>query len=325
MRRFRFAPTPSRPIHAGSALAALFGWGFARAVNGTLIMRIEDIDRDRCRPEHEVRLLEDLSWLGIDWDEGPDVGGRFGPYRQSERAAHYDAALVDLAERGVLYPCTCSRNDIRRALSAPHTHDGQVPSEGIYPGTCALHTMAIPLAPDRGGLRLRLDALPIAATIGWHDGILGGSCEDLRETTGDFLLGRPHQATYQLASVVDDIAMGVTDVVRGRDLAGSTARQIALRAALGHGAPRYYHHPLLVDGVGMKLSKRDEATPLADLRAQNADRGALIATLGRAVGVFKDDVRVASPHDFRDAVAPWAAAVDNGPLPEWRDGRLEAV
>lgn len=300
----------------------MFSWGFARAAEGVFLLRVEDIDRVRCRPEHEATLLEDLEWLGIDWDEGPVVGGAYGPYRQSERLHLYDEATATLVRQGLAYPCTCSRNDIRRAASAPHLHDGLAGGEVPYPGTCRDLPLERPLEGNQGGFRLRLDgAIPLGA-LRWRDMISGDRREDPRETAGDVLLGRPGQPTYQLAVVVDDIAMGITDIVRGRDLDGSTARQLALRAALGGPPVRHAHHPLIIDANGQKLSKRDEAVPLAVLREMGWEPRAVVALVGRAVGVFGDAVRSASPSDIVDAVAPWAGVGGRADVAPWRDGRV---
>ncbi|MCC6621152.1 MAG: tRNA glutamyl-Q(34) synthetase GluQRS [Deltaproteobacteria bacterium] len=297
-RRFRFAPTPSRPLHAGSALAAVFGWAACRAVRGTFLLRIEDIDRQRCRKEHEAALLDDLTWLGLDWDEPP--------VRQSERLALYDDALARLVARGRAYACRCSRADIRQAQSAPHLGLDGEPAEVPYPGTCRRLGLGLgDLGADgRGGMRLDVDALGAGAVVDWADGLLGPRREDVRTTSGDFLLGRPGQPTYQLAVVVDDALTGVSDVVRGRDLIGSTARQILLHRDLNASPPpRFAHHPLIVDAAGGKLSKRDGALALASLRAAGVSPERLLADLGRAIGLLSADVRRATPRDWADAIA----------------------
>lgn len=305
-RRFRFAPTPSRPLHIGSAWAALIGWSLARQARGRFVLRIEDIDRTRSQAEYEDQLLSDLAWLGLDWDEGPDVGGPFAPYRQSERLQLYDEALDVLAARGHLYACTCSRAEIRQAQSAPHLGPGLAEAERPYPGTCRPETpTATPQAGlllDRGGLRLSLATLRSPRLV-FEDALAGPFEEDLWTTCGDVLLGRPGQPTYQLAVVVDDLAMDISDVVRGRDLLGSTARQLALIEALTARPPtlRHTHHGLLVDAEGRKLSKRDQATPLAALRHLGAAR--LIAALGRAAGYFAAHTNTASAGDLADAIA----------------------
>lgn len=317
--RFRYAPTPSRELHVGSALAALIGWAMARAAGGRFVLRVEDIDRARCREAFEASIYRDLAWLGLDWDEGPDVGGPFGPYRQSQRTDRYDRLLLALMTAGMAYPCVCSRADVRAAQSAPHLPapgaDGAEGGERPYPGTCrAKHH---PLPSDRGGIRLDLAAVgdPVVA---WVDGLMGPQHEDVRLTAGDVLLGRPGQPTYQLAVVADDRAMGITDVVRGRDLLGSTARQILLHRAIAHieddaaGPPRFHHHPLLVDAHGHKLSKRDEAAPLSTLR--ESDPSTLRARLGRAVGLFGPGVERASPGDWVEAIAAPDRALHDAPF-----------
>ncbi len=311
-RRFRFAPTPSRPLHVGSALAALVGWGAARAAGGTLVLRVEDIDVARCRPEFEATLLEDLRWLGLDWDEGPDVGGPFGPYRQSARFERYDAWLEALARRGRAYPCTCSRAEVRAAQSAPHLHaGGEVP----YPGTCRPGPGEAPRAlhVDRGGYRLDVTAEGERARVVWDDLWCGRHVEDVRLTCGDFLLGRPGAPTYQLAVVADDGAMGITDVVRGRDLLGSTARQLLLHEALGQPAPRFGHHPLVTDEGGRKLSKREGDLALATFREAGDHPGELIARLGASVGMWSPAIRRADPGDFAEVLRG---------VPAWHDGPL---
>ncbi len=332
-RRFRYAPTPSRPLHVGSALAALVGWATARAAGGDFIVRIEDIDRTRCRREHELTCLEDLAWLGLDWDEGPDVGGPRGPYRQSERLASYDAALAELARPGdegaLVYFCTCSRAQVRAAQRAPHSHTG---GESPYAGTCRPARGAATDAGDgrsaqgRGGWRLWVDHLGDAARVTWVDRWAGRHAEDVRATCGDFLLGRPGHPTYQLACVVDDSRMGVTDVVRGRDLEGSVARQVLLHRALGHEPPRWAHHPLIVDGAGRKLSKRDGDASLAMLRHAGADRDRLIARLAAAIGLV-DAVRVRSlaPCDLIEVMRPFSGTDHAPPVLDgcaWHDGSL---
>jgi glutamyl-tRNA synthetase len=313
-RRFRFAPTPSRPLHVGSALAALVGWAAARVAGGTFILRIEDIDTTRCRPEHAEGLIADLLWLGLDWDEGPRVGGPFAPYVQSARLADYDAALGRLLAADLVYPCTCSRADIQTARSAPHLDALRGEGEHPYPGTCraAGHEG---LAEGRGGYRLAIDRCPGGGgRRSWQDAWLGPQAEDLATTCGDVLLGRPGQPTYQLAVVVDDQAMGVTDVVRGRDLLGSTARQLALHAALGHATPPAFgHHPLIVDAAGRKLSKRDEAQPLALLRASGVAPDRVVAAVGRSLGLLDAAVRSAQAADVASALGERLAS--GGELP----------
>jgi len=278
-------------------------------VGGDFVLRVEDIDTSRCKPELETASLEDLRWLGLDWDEGPELGGPHAPYRQSERLDRYDDALEGLSLSGQVYPCTCSRAAVRAAQRAPHLQPGE---EQPYPGTCRTHRFTeAGLDPDRGGYRLDVETLGEEARVRWSDGWAGAQTEDVRATSGDFLLGRPGAPTYQLAVVVDDAAMGITDVVRGRDLLGSTARQILLHERLGHAPPQHAHHPLLIDGAGRKLSKRDHALTLQSLREDGVSPTRVIAALAGAVGLVSAD-----PTHL--TAAGFAALVTE--RPPWRDG-----
>jgi glutamyl-tRNA synthetase len=307
-RRFRFAPSPSRLLHVGNGLAALIGWAAARVQGGTFVLRIEDIDSTRCKPEFEAACLEDLRWLGLTWHEGPDVGGAYGPYRQSERLDRYDAILEDLGGSNA-YLCHCSRAEVRAAQRAPHLErSGELP----YPGTCrqaAYYPGAQHL--ERGGFRLSVEAMGNAATCHWTDDWLGPQSEDVRETCGDFLLGRPGAPTYQLAVVADDAAMAISDVVRGRDLLGSTARQRLLYHHLGAEAPRFAHHPLLLDAHGAKLSKRDSALTLRELRERGHTPGELISRLAHSIGLSPSRTALTSAEEFAELMTG---------APGWRDG-----
>lgn len=319
-RTFRFAPTPSRELHVGNGLAALVGWARARAVPGARIfLRIEDIDRARCKPAYETMLHADLAWLGLDWDL-PVVPTSL---RQSERTPLYNDALAGLLARGQAYVCTCSRADIRAAQSAPQLG---VPTD-VYPGTCrGLGRRLSDLqAGAAGGVRFDVAALGDAARVVWSDELLGvQTIDDVRLSAGDTLLGRPDAPTYQLAVVVDDLAMGVTDIVRGRDLVDSTARQILLQRVLAPEAQprlRFHHHPILLDADGRKLSKRDGDLALSTLRAQGVPVGALRAALGRAIGLFATGVRTASVADWVDAVATVAPErLHDGTWGTWTPG-----
>ncbi len=268
----RFAPSPTGLLHRGHALSALLAWRLARCSGGRFILRIEDIDITRCRPAFEASILEDLAWLGLNWD---------GPvWRQSKRGPVYGAALDQLIALGVAYPCFCTRADIAAAASAPHGPEGSV-----YPGTCRL------LAPDERGRRLaterpawRLDvaaALAITGPLDWHDAWAGPQQAD-PAAGGDFVVARRDIGTaYALAVVVDDAVQGVTDVVRGVDLFEATHGQRLLQALLGLPCPRYHHHPLVLGNDGRRLAKRDAGETLAALRATGADpsrlRSALLA------------------------------------------------
>ncbi|HLK88684.1 MAG TPA: tRNA glutamyl-Q(34) synthetase GluQRS [Polyangia bacterium] len=279
--RGRFAPSPTGQLHMGNARTALLAWLDARAAGGAFLMRIEDLDRARVQPEAEAQQLDDLRWLGLDWDEGPDRGGPFGPYRQSERTARYDAAIDRLLASGRAFLCACSRADVARAASAPHEQDG----EARYPGTCreadpkavAARAAAQGRAPvvrfaGRGERVDFVDELrgPVAAE---PDGI------------DDFVLRRADgTAAYQLAVVVDDAAMEVTRVVRGDDLLSSTPRQIALYRALGLTAPSFAHVPLVLTPDGERLAKRTRPVALAALRARGIPPEAVVAGLAGSAG-----------------------------------------
>ena len=259
----RFAPSPSGRIHLGNILCCLLAWLSARQKGGKVILRIEDLDTARCPRKYAVQMLEDLRWLGLTWDEGPEIGGPDGPYFQSERTALYQAALEKLAAQGLVYPCFCTRAELH-AASAPHREDGQT----IYPGTCR-HLTAEAAAERartrRPALRLRVPE----ETWGFTDGHMGPYHEDLARDCGDFLLRRSDGLfAYQLAVVVDDAAMGVTEVVRGGDLLDSTPRQLYLYHLLGLTPPAFYHFPLLLAPDGRRLSKRDADAGLEELRPQ---------------------------------------------------------
>jgi len=281
VHRGRFAPTPTGPLHLGNARTALLSWLAARAAGGRWLMRVEDLDRARVRPGLEARILDELRWLGLDWDEGPDVGGDAGPYRQSERLPRYDAALARLREAGLAYPCFCSRAEIARAAEAPHASD-----EGPrYPGTCArldAGEVARRSASRRPAWRLR--ARPGAARF--EDGVHGAQAVDVAAEVGDFVVARADGVpAYQLAVVVDDGAMGVTDVVRGDDLLSSTGRQLLLFEALGLPAPRFAHVPLVVGEDGERLAKRHGALSLGELRERGADPRAVTGLLAALSGL----------------------------------------
>ena len=257
----RFAPSPSGRIHLGNILCCLLAWLSARQQGGKVLLRIEDLDTARCPRRYADQMAEDLEWLGLTWDEGPGAGGPDGPYYQSERTAFYQAALERLEARGLVYPCFCTRAELH-AASAPHREDGQT----VYPGTCRSLTPE-EIAERR---RTRAPALRLRVpdeTWGFTDGHLGPYRENLARDCGDFLLRRSDGLfAYQLAVVVDDAAMGVTEVVRGADLLSSTPRQLYLYHLLGLTPPRFCHAPLLLAPDGRRLSKRDADAGLDDLR-----------------------------------------------------------
>ena len=250
----RFAPSPSGRIHLGNILCCLLAWLSARQKGGRVILRIEDLDTARCPRRYGEQMCRDIQWLGLDWDEGPVIGGPSGPYEQSRRTALYQAALERLEAQGLVYPCFCTRAELH-AASAPHREDGQV----VYPGTC--RGLTAEQAAERARRTGRAPALRLRVPeeeITFIDGHMGEYGEWLPADCGDFLLRRSDgMFAYQLAVVVDDAAMGVTEVVRGADLLASTPRQLLLYRLLGLEAPAFYHFPLLLGSDGQRLSKRN--------------------------------------------------------------------
>jgi glutamyl-tRNA synthetase len=285
--RGRLAPSPTGYLHIGHARTFATARQRARDASGVLVMRMEDLDGDRSRQEYAQAALDDLHWLGIDWDEGPDVGGPLGPYAQSERGAVYLAAWKRLRERGFIYPCRCSRKDLAAALSAPHEGAGRAQDpnhEPIYPGTCRpSHTGSVgeDSGHEPGGRNWRF-RVPDGEAIEFEDGNLGPQRFVAGVDFGDFLVwrrdgspGSPRAGSalwgggapsYQLACVADDAAMRITEVVRGADLLKSTARQIVLNRALGYVDPKWFHCQLSVDEQGRRLAKRHDALSIRELR-----------------------------------------------------------
>ena len=259
--RGRFAPSPSGRMHLGNLFSALLAWLSVRRAGGVMVLRMEDLDPDRCRPEYARQLADDLRWLGLDWDEGWQKGGPHGPYLQSERTERYAAAFRALEEQGLLYPCYCTRAE-RLAASAPHRADGQV----IYSGKCRYLT-----GEERAELaRTRRPAWRIMVPdreVSFTDGLQGPYGENLLRDCGDFILRRSDGVyAYQLAVVCDDGDMGVTQVVRGRDLLDSTPRQLWLYERLGLTPPAFFHVPLLCAPDGRRLSKRERDLDMGALR-----------------------------------------------------------
>jgi glutamyl-Q tRNA(Asp) synthetase len=266
----RFAPSPTGRLHLGHAFSALRSHDLARAGGGTFLLRIEDIDAGRSREGFVAGIVEDLRWLGIDWDEAP--------LRQSMRLDIYRASLSALGAAGLLYPCFCTRADIAAAASAPHGPEG-----AVYPGTCR-HldpaTRARRMAEEPHAWRLAMDrAVAFVGRISWHDATAGEVIAE-PERFGDVVLARKDApASYHLAVTVDDAAQRVTDVVRGADLFEATHIHRLLQSLLGLATPRYHHHALLADAGGRRLAKRDGAPTIAALREAGADPAALVADL----------------------------------------------
>lgn len=292
----RFAPTPSGALHLGNLFCSLLAWLSAKSQGGRVVLRIEDLDAARCDPVYTAQAERDLRLLGLDWDEGGTAGGP--EYFQSARSAWYQAALETLEAQGLVYPCFCSRAQTR-AASAPHASD----SEPIYAGTCRGLTAAQIAQREQErapALRLRVPRREVRFT----DGHYGPMTQRLDRDCGDFILRRSDGVfAYQLAVVADDAAMGVTQVVRGRDLLASTPRQLLLYQLLGWRAPAFFHTPLLLAPDGRRLSKRDRDDSLSGL----LDRG---FTPQEVVG------RLAFLAGLLDRPAP-AAPADLLPLFDW--------
>jgi glutamyl-queuosine tRNA(Asp) synthetase len=260
--RGRIAPSPTGYLHLGHARTFWTAQQRARENNGVLVLRNDDLDAARARPEFVRAMIEDLKWFGFEWQEGPDVGGPFAPYHQSERHHFYRAILDQLFAGGFLYPCTCSRKDIQQAAQAPHAGDDEL----IYPGTCRANLKS-QIADRKCSWRFRV---PDGEVISFTDGRLGAQSFTAGKDFGDFVVWRHDDVpSYQLAVVADDAAMQITEVVRGADLLVSTARQLLLYRALGLPAPAFFHCPLVLDEQGERLAKRHEALSLRALRAAN--------------------------------------------------------
>ena len=263
--RGRLAPSPTGHLHLGHARTFWVAQERARTKGGTLILRNEDLDSTRYQMAFVDAMLEDLRWFGFEWQEGPDCGGAFGPYSQSERRSFYDHALEQLRQGGFIYPCTCSRKDIQSAARAPHAEDEDEP---IYPGTCRGKYFPTLNAPPASRFSWRF-RVPDGETISFVDGHFGPQQFIGGKDFGDFIVWRRDDVpAYQLVCAADDAAMRITEVVRGADLLKSTARQLLLYRALGLTAPGFYHCPLMKDEAGVRLAKRHDALSLRALRAQ---------------------------------------------------------
>ncbi len=279
--RGRLAPSPTGYLHLGHART--FWTAQQRAVEqgGTLVLRNDDLDRHRCKAEFVSAMMEDLRWFGFDWQEGPDLGGPHAPYSQSERMPLYRAAFQRLRAGGFLFPCTCSRQDVLRALAAPHAGE----DEPVYPGTCRNvtgDTGQMTGATHASGRTSPSPAwrfrVPEDRVVTYVDGQFGPQTFVAGRDFGDFVVWRNDDLpAYHLACVVDDALMGITEVVRGADLLPSTARQILLFEALGAPVPDFLHCPLITDANGMRLAKRHDALSLRALRAQGEEAASLRA------------------------------------------------
>ena len=263
--RGRLAPSPTGALHLGNARSFMIAWLSVRNQGGSLVLRMEDLDHPKNKSWAADAALEDLRWLGFDWDEGPDVGGPHAPYTQTQRTADYARALETLRTQGVAYPCVCSRRDVEAGQSAPHTEDGL-----YYPGICRdrfADYEAACCALPMGRLPAWRFRVTEGETVRFTDGFHGTYEQDVSAFSGDFVLARDAEgAGYMLAVVVDDAAMGITEVVRGDDLLPATPRQLLLYRVLGLTPPAFLHVPLVVSEDGRRLAKRHGDTRVSALR-----------------------------------------------------------
>ncbi len=265
--RGRLAPSPTGYLHLGHARTFWIAQERARAAGGTLILRSEDLDAVRFRLDYEAAVIEDLSWMGLRWQEGPDVGGPHAPYRQSQRRAVYRRALERLHAAGHLFPCQRSRRDVLEAAGAPH--EGGAEDEPVYPPEFRPAPGAtLPPLGETIAVNWRF-RVPAGERLAFTDSACGPQAAVAGRDFGDFLVWRKDDVpSYQLACAADDAAMGITEVVRGADLIRSTFRQLLLYRALGLPAPRFHHCALLLDAQGVRLAKRHDALSLRALREQ---------------------------------------------------------
>lgn len=288
----RLAPSPTGQLHLGNAWAFLLAWLSARSAGGKVILRIDDIDTARSRSEFALNLVDDLEWLGLDWDVGPGTESPARCYVQSARGDIYREAIDKLASRGLLYPCFCSRRELKNLPSAPHAE------EPCYPGICAgldeQQRLALLGSGKAHSLRFRCPG----GTVRFRDALLGDREFLPEQFGGDFPVVRGDGVvSYQLATAVDDSLMGVTQVVRGRDLLSSTPRQILIQKALELSVPAYAHIPLLLDQNGERLAKRHGALSLANLRQNGARPQMLTGALAHAAGML-DKPEPISPREL---------------------------
>ena len=290
--RGRLAPSPTGGLHVGHARTFLIAWLLARQNGGSVVLRVEDLDASRVRPEAADSMLDDLGWLGLEWDEGPDRCGPHSPYVQSERIPLIMSTLEVLKAKELAYPCVCTRAEIARAASAPHAGE-EGPS---YPGTCSGKR-----ADDAASLQDRPFAWRFRVPRGWvewDDLVLGRQSRDPSAVGGDFIVARHlHGPAYQLAVVHDDATMAINQVVRGDDLLPSTPRQILLYRALGWEPPRFGHVPLVLDPDGKRLAKRDGSIRLAALREAGVNAERLIGHLAASIGITLN-AETATPADL---------------------------
>jgi len=270
----RLAPSPTGRLHLGHARSFLIAWWHARSRGGRIVLRLEDLDIERVKPGLVEATIDDLRWLGLDWDGEP--------YVQSRGIGEINAAAISLVDRGLAYPCICTRKEIQAAVSAPHGES----TETVYPGTCRGKFKSLAAAERASGRPAALRFAVPDRRVRIEDGIQGVCEFDAASAIGDFpILRRLGMPAYQLAVVVDDARQEVTEIVRGADLLESCVRQWLLQQALGFEHPRWWHVPLVTDASGRRLAKRRDDVSLARLRAAGTDPQRLIAWVARSLGI----------------------------------------
>ncbi len=286
----RLAPSPTGHLHLGHARSFLLAWWHAKSRGGRIVLRIEDLDVERARPEFVEATLADLRWLGLDWDGEPLL--------QSSGESAIAAAAADLLARGLAYPCTCTRKEIQSAASAPHAGE----AGARYPGTCRGRWSSIEAAESATGRAPALRFVVRDGPVEIVDELQGSRTYDIARDVGDFPIYRRAQSpAYQLAVVVDDARQGVTEIVRGDDLLESAARQALLQEALGLPRPRWWHVPLVTDATGRRLAKRSDDVSLASLREAGTDPRTVVGWVARRSGIPAG--RPSHPEQFLDLFA----------------------
>ena len=290
--RGRYAPSPTGTLHIGNLRTALLAWLFARVQDGQFVMRVEDLDTPRVRAVGSgttQRMLDDLRWLGLDWNEGPDMGGLYAPYVQSERLDIYHTYLQKLQDAGFVYPCYCTRAEIAHVASIASAPQQGADDAPRYPGTCRTLTetqrRAYEASGRRPSLRFRVDDERI---VTFSDMLVGAVTQHVQQSVGDFILYRSDGIfAYQFAVVVDDALMHINQVVRGLDLLSSTPRQILLYEALGFPIPTFAHVPLMLDSNGKRLAKRSQSMGLGPLRASGITPQQVVGQLAASCGLIE--------------------------------------
>lgn len=296
--RGRLAPSPTGHLHLGNAWSFLLCWLGVRSAGGRLVLRMEDIDPERSRPHFAEDIVRDLAWLGLDWDEGPGVGGPFAPYTQAARLERYVQVIDHLTGMGRTYPCYCTRKELKTMASAPHLED----VGPVYPGTC------LGLDPEQRREREAQGRKPTlrlrgGEDVGFEDFVHGDVRLGWAECGGDFPLRRSDGViAYQLAVAVDDMDQKISLVVRGADILPCTPRQILLFHLLRAPVPRYAHVPLLLDHEGARLAKRHQSCELAALRAQGVSPQAVVGHLACRAGLLPSD-EAATPQELLSVFA----------------------